>query len=209
VAAESPYVYEVALPDLGVGIWPITEPLSGSTFSREVWDMTSPSGCTAPGPAGSECVLDCDCEGLGICGAARGDAWCGATCLQPCNADVDCPAHSACPHDWTWAGRGCEPAPDGDDLCAGDEECPVGMRCAISEHGRFCTWAVELNVTTRHACVIDEGCDPGLDCVEHADGTRRCELRCTTPGMVCPPMHGCGMRLGDGSQLWICEWWGE
>jgi hypothetical protein len=79
----------------------------------------------------------------------------------------------------------------------------------LTEHGRYCAWAVDLTGSTRHSCAVDEECDPGLDCVEHSDGTRRCELRCTTPGMTCPPMHGCGMRLGDDSRLWICEWWGE
>ena len=209
VAAEVPYVYEVALPFLEVGDWQVYEPMSGSTLTHEVWDVPWPGACADPGPAGTECLVDCDCLGGLVCGAARGDAWCGSQCLAPCNADVDCPSHSACAHDWTWAGRGCEPAPDGDDLCGDDGACPVGMRCAITEHGNFCAWGVELNGTTRHACTVDEECDPGLDCVEHADGARRCELRCTTPWMVCPPVHGCGMRLGDGSQLWICEWWGE
>ena len=66
-----------------------------------------------------------------------------------------------------------------------------------------CRWAIELRASTRHACGGDADCQPGMYCVEHADGMRRCEVPCFTSDMRCPAMHEC---IGPA---WVCEWIGE
>jgi hypothetical protein len=207
---DAPYTFEVALPPLATGTWQIVDAVGASTTTIEVGPPPPPITCTDPGPAGADCLVDCDCQSGLVCGAARGDLWCGAVCHVPCNGAGDCGGYSFCTSDWTYTGRGCLTPTDEIDLCTGDGDCPPAMRCGLTEHGNRCIWDLELNGAIRHTCRVDEDCDERLDCVEHADGTRRCELRCTTPGMLCPPMHGCGMLLGDdGSRLWVCEWYGE
>jgi hypothetical protein len=156
------------------------------------------------------CAADCECVPGLSCLAVRGDAACARFCADPCEAlgvgedlSLSCTGGDACTDDpnlgWTCATAAL-------DECGDTHACPAGMTCPpISEGTRQCVWAIELDGSVRHACTTQTDCDPGLDCVQRADGERRCEVRCTTSDMACPnnAPHAC--LPGN----WVCEWLGE
>jgi hypothetical protein len=194
---------DVEVPGLTAGTWHVED-------GREGFDLVvapqSPSACTALVPAreGQTCFGTCDCEGPLTCVAIEGDDACEARCVLPCEREgdgaelgLDCPSSRECVVTTlgpTGPSVGTTCRPRGADLCSAVTPCPDGMRCvADADATSYCEWDIELSVSTRHACTTDADCEtPGLECVEHPGGARRCEARCVSHRMVCPGTgHGC------------------
>lgn len=168
--------------------------------------------CTGAIEHGGPCVRDCDCRSGLRCVPDLGDfAECfGGRCGDPCNPlalgvapvyprNFDCPLAHECVATGG-ASAVCELSAD---LCSDHADCGPGLVCPLRDR-MDCEWQVELRAATRHACVGDDDCEPGMHCVEHGDGRRRCEVPCFTSEMRCPAMHACAAHAG-----WVCEWLGE
>ncbi len=171
--------------------------------------------CTGRGAFEAPCLRDCECERGLVCVPEAGDfVEChGGRCGEPCDLQggslralygqhFDCPSIEEC------RSRGGLSAPtcgriEGDGCLDDSIGCGPGTVCPPTGVVSECTWTLALNGSVRHECGSDADCSEGLYCVERRDGFRRCEVPCLSPGMLCPPMHACG--LPD----WICEWLGE
>jgi hypothetical protein len=197
---------DVPLPDVPPGRYRIEEPLS------KAYVFVSILEAPACGPPSVECNSDCDCTFGVECVAPSGPNQLGR-CGIPCtpvvtgccgqvhpHADLECPPEMFC-GDLGLATGICKQ--HAADPCLSDDECPIGMRCPVTDIPRGCIWDVALNSRVRHACIDSSECDPGLVCVDR--GSRRtCEIPCFTNRMACPIMHACSSDAG-----WICEWLGE
>lgn len=199
------YTRDVAVVGLSAGTWTIAR--SGAMLGVA---SASPTPCPPPGtgtvPRGGQCHADCECASGLSCIAIRGDAVCERLCEDPCegvglSADLRllCARGDAC---WLDPTLGWTCAATTADACDAVETCPVGTTCPpVSEGLSQCTWSIALTSATRHPCVTESDCDPGLDCVERADGRRACEVRCTNSDMSCPTNAPHACMAGN----WVCE----
>jgi len=171
--------------------------------------------CSGAGDRDARCIRDCECAGDLVCVPEAGDfVMCdGGRCGEPCDPQdgvnpavyarhLDCEATSACASRAGLAAPTCDVIDD-DGCFRAPDACGPGTQCPPTGALSECTWELELRASNRHPCGSDADCDAGLYCVEHADGRRRCDAPCFTPGMRCPVMHECR------GPSWVCEWIGE
>lgn len=204
------YVRDVSIVGLTAGTWSVVGSATTTSLTVSSASVTCPPPGTGTITRGAMCQADCECLPGLACLAVRGDAACARFCADPCepvglppDVSLSCASGQACASDPD-LGWAC--APETMDECDDARPCPAGMTCPpVSEGPRQCAWAISLNGSIRHACTRQSDCDPGLDCVQRADGQRACEVRCTTTDMACPSdtPHAC--MAGN----WICEWLGE
>jgi hypothetical protein len=163
--------------------------VSGKPYSRGLDDDRG------KGP----CRFDEDCWVTEVCVPRKSDPLGPGICAQICDGPIDCVS-----------GR-CDRGPgivgicsDRTGGCSESHPCEWGQVCGGPRGFGFCRWPTQLSQWTRHDCKTDNGCDPGLKCVqrEGEHPRRRCEMPCSSAHMECEGKHAC---RDDG----ICEWLGE
>jgi hypothetical protein len=208
--AGASFERDVLIGNLRRGSWTVHFPTDDGvgSFALEVYEP-SLSACTfeSPMPEGEMCFGDCDCMTGFRCVAVEGDAACHSVCAAPCELasggerTLDCAQERECGSELLAGndvGNVCRPRAL--DECGAERPCGEGMVCRTDgDFASYCDWAFALTNPRRHDCTEDSDCEPGLDCVQHEAGVRRCEVRCNTATMRCPLGHAC-------SPFGICDW---
>lgn len=178
----------VVLDDLTAGVWQIDSPGVASVT------VTVGAGAPACDPGRTACVLDCDCdESAGErCLTYGGFAGPTSECARPCEANRDCGGTGRCDRE---VADGLSFACVSASECDAGTACPTGWTCEAGA----CTPDFTLTSGSRHTCVCDADCDPGLRCAEPfgPPGERRCEALCETAGPWCQGAHQCGAADQD------------
>lgn len=193
----------------------VRDATSGSEARVRVVPSLGDPVCSRMGATDAPCTLDCDCSRGLRCIPGLGDAveCFGGSCGQPCDIDgstsstlydrdVACPVSMAC-SDRGLASPTCVERLDS----CGSAPCNDGLECSPLGILQRCDWTLRLSAETRHPCMDERDCLPGMHCVEHGDASRArtCEVPCMMNTMSCPFMHTCqGFDSG-----WVCEWVGE
>jgi len=171
-------VTDASDPDGGELVRYGRDPCSGPP-ECQCWSGTPPG----PGGEGSDCLTDCSCaSGLSCIGywGLGGPLW---SCLRICSDFFDCNLGEACvPAILDGPSHVCEGT--GVDQCGNDDDCPAGFRCAITEHGNFCS--DQRAFPSMQPCICDADCPAGQLCTNTpmAENTL-CQVPCLTSSQ-CP-----------------------